>query len=74
MQHHYEGHWNGGALKIETFLGPEMARAKHENHYVPRHKNNKYINSYCILCDDMFEQRIVTTEEGKEEGKQRECL
>ncbi len=28
MQHHYEGHWKGWALKIETFLGPEMARAK----------------------------------------------
>jgi hypothetical protein len=26
--HHYEGHWKGWALKIETFLGPEMARAK----------------------------------------------
>ncbi len=24
----YEGHWKGWALKIETFLGPEMARAK----------------------------------------------
>ncbi len=23
-----EGHWKGWALKIETFLGPEMARAK----------------------------------------------
>ncbi len=21
---HYKGHWNGWALKIETFLGPEM--------------------------------------------------
>ncbi len=28
MQHHYEGHWKGWDLKIETFLGPEMARAK----------------------------------------------
>ncbi len=28
MQHHYEGLWKGWALKIETFLGPEMARAK----------------------------------------------
>ncbi len=28
MQQHYEGHWKGWALKIETFLGPEMARAK----------------------------------------------
>ncbi len=28
VQHHYEGHWKGWALKIETFLGPEMARAK----------------------------------------------
>ncbi len=28
MQHHYEGHWKGWALDIETFLGPEMARAK----------------------------------------------
>ncbi len=28
MQHHYKGHWKGWALKIETFLGPEMARAK----------------------------------------------
>ncbi len=22
---HYKGHWQGRALKIETFLGPEMA-------------------------------------------------
>jgi hypothetical protein len=28
MQHHYEGNWKGWALKIETFLGPEIARAK----------------------------------------------
>jgi hypothetical protein len=28
VQHHYEGHWKGWALKIETFLGPEMARTK----------------------------------------------
>ncbi len=28
MQHHYEGHWKAWALKIETFLGPEMAQAK----------------------------------------------
>ena len=28
MQHNYKGHWKGWALKIETFLGPEMARAK----------------------------------------------
>jgi hypothetical protein len=28
VQHHYEGHWKGWALKIKTFLGPEMARAK----------------------------------------------
>jgi hypothetical protein len=28
VQHHYEGHWKGWALKIETFLGPEMSQAK----------------------------------------------
>ena len=28
MQHHYEGHWKGWALKIETLLGPVMAQAK----------------------------------------------
>ncbi len=28
MQHHYEGHSKGWTLKIETFLGPELARAK----------------------------------------------
>jgi hypothetical protein len=28
VQHHYKGHWKGWALKIETFLGPEMAGAK----------------------------------------------
>jgi hypothetical protein len=28
VQHHYEGHWKGWALKIGTFLGPEMAQAK----------------------------------------------
>jgi hypothetical protein len=27
VQHHYEWHWKGWALKIETFLGPEMALA-----------------------------------------------
>jgi hypothetical protein len=26
VQHRYSGHWMGWALKIETFLGPEMAR------------------------------------------------
>ncbi len=45
MQHHYEGPWKR-ALKIETFLGPEMAEASaiwgggvllvhNEIHYVP---------------------------------------
>jgi hypothetical protein len=24
----YKGHWKDWALEIETFLGPEMARAK----------------------------------------------
>ncbi len=28
MQQHYGGHWKGWALKIKTFLGPEMTRAK----------------------------------------------
>ncbi len=28
VQHHYEGHWKGWALKIETFLGPEMATSE----------------------------------------------
>jgi hypothetical protein len=28
MQHHYSGHWKGWALKIKTFLGPEVARAR----------------------------------------------
>ncbi len=28
VQHHYEGHWKGWALKITVFLGSEMARAK----------------------------------------------
>jgi hypothetical protein len=28
VQHHYEGHWKGWALKIETFLGPDLAQAK----------------------------------------------
>ncbi len=26
---HYKGHWKGWALKIETFLGPEMASECH---------------------------------------------
>ncbi len=25
---HYKGHWKGWALKIETFLGPEMVTSK----------------------------------------------
>ncbi len=25
---HFEGHWKGWALKIETFLGPEMATSE----------------------------------------------
>ncbi len=62
VQHHYEGHWKGWALKITTFLGPEMARAKRVS-FGPkkkykRHKNNWYIGSfmyheYCcvvLLC------------------------
>ena len=27
---HYKGHWKGWAIKVETFLGPETARAKRE--------------------------------------------
>jgi hypothetical protein len=30
VQHHYEGHWKGCALKIETILGPEIGPKKVE--------------------------------------------
>ncbi len=43
----------GGALKIKTFLGPEMAThvpvvymALGLNHYVPRHKNSTTV----VIC------------------------
>ncbi len=49
------GALEGVGLKIETFLVPEMARAKPlvmmlhpSNNYVPRHKYNRYINSYSV--------------------------
>jgi hypothetical protein len=29
---HFEGHWKGRALKIETFLGPEMATSEAKCH------------------------------------------
>ena len=29
-QRHYTGHWKGWAMNVETFLGPETARAKRE--------------------------------------------
>jgi hypothetical protein len=29
VQHHYEGHWKGWALKISTFLGPNGTRFAH---------------------------------------------
>ncbi len=35
MQHHYEVHWKGWALKIETFLSPEMATSE-ECHLDPK--------------------------------------
>jgi hypothetical protein len=28
VQHHYEGHWKGWALKNKTCLGPEMGKSK----------------------------------------------
>ncbi len=48
VQHQYEGLLKGWALKIETFLGPEMARAKPKK--VNRHKNNWYIGSFMYPC------------------------
>ncbi len=66
MQHHYEGHWKGWALKIETFLDPEMSPAKRvpfgpkkvvaplKTIKYKRHKNNWYIVVLCtrvLLCN-----------------------
>ncbi len=34
MQHHYERHWKGWALKIESFLGPEMARVPFDDNFL----------------------------------------
>ncbi len=57
-QIHYSNHWKRWALKIETFLGLKGQRANtpsnslskgscpHQNHYIPRKINNRYINSY----------------------------
>jgi hypothetical protein len=54
--------WVG--LEIKTFLGPEMAVSKasatpsnglynaycpHQNHYLPRHINNRYIYSFLSI-------------------------
>ncbi len=60
MEIHYSGHWRGWALKIllpfqgqksrfsgpTPFTGPFNGCCPHQNHYVRRHINNGYINSY----------------------------
>jgi hypothetical protein len=54
VQHHYEGHWMGWALKIETFLGPEMATSEASAIWAqkiqiqPSVQNNLEINSAVI--------------------------
>jgi hypothetical protein len=34
MKFHYKGHWKGWALKIKTFLGPEMATSNTHVHKI----------------------------------------
>ncbi len=56
---HYEGHWKGWALKIETILGPEMATSKASAIKYKRHRNNRYIVNFmytsvvALLCVGM---------------------
>jgi hypothetical protein len=65
MQHHYEGHWKGWALKIETFLGHEMATSEASAIWAQkslktikykRHINKRYIGNFmctsvvALLC------------------------
>jgi hypothetical protein len=33
---HYNGHWKGWALKIKTFLGPEMAMSEASSIWAPK--------------------------------------
>ncbi len=50
MQHHYEGHWKGWALKNETFSGPEMAASEESAIKYKRHINNRYIGNFVVCC------------------------
>jgi hypothetical protein len=49
VQHHYEGHWKGRALKIETFLGPEMARATVERGIDQIRQQQNTLSIYFLL-------------------------
>jgi hypothetical protein len=45
---HYKGHWKGWALKIETFLGPEMAASEASVIWAQKSRDFMYM-SFCIL-------------------------
>jgi hypothetical protein len=64
VPHHYEGHWKGWALKIETFLGPEMARAKR----VPFGPKKVVLCTRVLLCS------VVVCKRGGEVSLQLSCV
>jgi hypothetical protein len=56
---HFEDHWNGWALKIATFLGPEMATNKASaicaQVQAPyKQKGNFVYTSFCILYSELY--------------------
>ncbi len=68
MQHHYEGYWKGWALKIETFLGPEMARAKRVQ-FGPKKVETKAIKTtgtLVVLCTRVLLCSVVVCKRGGE--------
>ncbi len=50
---HYEGHWWGGALEIETFLGPENATSEASAIWVQKSRHViQYILSKTVKHED----------------------
>ncbi len=42
-QIHFEAHWKGWALKIETFLGPEMAISEASDIWAQKSRCEKFV-------------------------------
>jgi hypothetical protein len=59
VQQHYEGHWKGWALKIETFLGPKKSRFSGPT------PSNKDVKQKAAIFDDAVLKEFMVSRRNK---------